>query len=407
MKAILLDGSQANDGMGRRMSAALSQELQARGWEAETIVLRDQKIGNCAGDFFCWVRNPGMCNVNDDNRKIAEQIVNSDLMVYLTPITFGGYSAALKRMVDHQIQNIAPFFAKIDGETHHAPRYTSYPDFLAIGWQTEPDAKAEALFEQLTRRNAINFYAKNALSAVVSASQTDEEIQTALKGWLGQIQAGCGLQTAKSPVPANPVVNQVSASAVPIRRAVLLVGSPRTQKSTSHSLGGFLFAGLESRSIQTETIYLHTILKSKEKMQALFAALERADLVLLAFPLYVDSLPAPVIEVLERIALERQGRVTGQLFAAIANSGFPEAQHNATALAICETFARQTGFTWAGSLALGAGEGMVHGEPLAEMDGRVTALRQALNLAAEALANGNAIPAVSPSTKAIPRKTNW
>ena len=40
----------------------------------------------------------------------------------------------LKRMVDHQIQNVLPFFTQIKGETHHLKRYAKTPNFLAIGW---------------------------------------------------------------------------------------------------------------------------------------------------------------------------------------------------------------------------------------------------------------------------------
>ena len=57
-----------------------------------------------------------------------------------------------------------------------------------------------------------------------------------------------------------------------------------------------------------------------------------------------------------------------QLFTAIANCGFPEALHNTTALAICEVFARQAGFEWAGSLSLGGGEA-VNGQPLVQAGG--------------------------------------
>lgn len=39
----------------------------------------------------------------------------------------------------------------------------------------------------------------------------------------------------------------------------------------------------------------------------------------------------------------------------IVNSGFPEAFHNDTALAILRRFAAETGFQWAGGLALGGG----------------------------------------------------
>ena len=69
---------------------------------------------------------------------IAAAVVTSDLMVYLTPVTFGGYSSMLKGMVDHLIQNVSPFFARLDGETHHRKRYKNNPDLLAVGWMEAP-----------------------------------------------------------------------------------------------------------------------------------------------------------------------------------------------------------------------------------------------------------------------------
>ena len=115
MKAVILDGSHENDLIGHYVSSALLTELESRGWEFDHVHLCEIKIGNCAGDFFCWIRSPGLCNVNDENRLIAKAIANSQLMVYLTPITFGGYSSDLKQMVDHQIQNVLPFFAQVTG----------------------------------------------------------------------------------------------------------------------------------------------------------------------------------------------------------------------------------------------------------------------------------------------------
>ena len=383
MKAIVLDGSRENDLTGERVRAALLAKLETQGWEVEHLLLREKKLGNCAGDFFCWVRSPGICNIDDDNREIAESIVNSDLLVYLTPVTFGGYSSTLKKAVDHQIQNIQPFFAQVNGETHHQKRYKKYPDLLAVGWMEKVDAHAEAIFRHLAWRNALNMHAQHAVTAVVLADQADEEILASAQNWLEDIHNGAKIRLVNLPVNA-----MTGSRATPIRRALLLVGSPRTRKSSSNSLGSYLFEQLHAQSIQTETIYLHTVLRSPEKMKALHEAVDAADLVLLAFPLYVDSLPAPVIEALERIGAHREGQTTHKLFAAIANCGFPEAQHNATALAICETFARQAGFAWAGGLALGAGEGLVHGAPLNEVGGPAVPIKKALEMAAASLAIG-------------------
>jgi multimeric flavodoxin WrbA len=389
MKAIVLDGSQENEITAERVRAALLTKLQTQGWEMEHLLLREKKLGNCAGDFFCWVRSPGICNIDDDNREIAESIVNSDLLVYLTQVTFGGYSSALKKAVDHQIQNIQPFFAQVNGETHHQKRYKKYPDLLAIGWMEQVDAQAEAIFRHLAWRNALNMHAQHAVTGVVFAGQTDQEILASVQDRLEDIYNGAKIR------PVNlPENGQKASGAFEIQRALLLVGSPRTRKSSSNSLGSYLIEQLHAQSIQTETIYIHTVLRSPEKMQALHEAVDAADLVLLAFPLYVDSLPAPVIEALERIAAQRAGqeRTTRQLFAAISNCGFPEAHHNDTALAICAAFARQAGFEWAGGLALGAGEGLVHGAPLNEAGGPSVPIKKALEMAAAALAIGEPIP---------------
>jgi multimeric flavodoxin WrbA len=398
MKTLILDGSRVNDPQAIRIKESLTKRIP----ETETIVLREQKIGNCAGDFFCWVRKPGMCNTNDDNRLIAAKIIQSDLVIYLTPVTFGGYSSELKRMVDHQIQNILPFFTSVKGEIHHLKRYNQYPNCLTIGWMDEPDARVEAIFRHLVYRNAINMYAKTSVCGVVIGTPREVELESQTETWLHAIASG-----SSSPVPPLPSMEVSSADGNPVRRAVLLVGSPRTRKSTSASLGDYLFEQLGARDIETETIQIYTSLNSQTRMDAMYEAIDHADLVVLAFPLYVDTLPAPVIAALEKIAVHRKGQTSPIRFAAISNCGFPEARHNQTALTICSEYARQNGFAWMGGLALGGGEGLVHGMALHEMDGRAMPLKQSLNIAAEALANGQPIPQSAQDLFGKPVIPNW
>jgi multimeric flavodoxin WrbA len=340
-----------------------------------------------------------MCNTNDDNRVIAEKIVQSDLVVYLTPITFGGLSSELKRAVDHQIQNISPFFTSIQGEVHHHKRYTAYPNMLAIGWSHQPNPRAESVFRRLVHRQAINMYAPTTVCGLVDESAS---LENQVNGWLNQVEGGIS-----SPVPDQSSPSRIQPESAPIRRAALLVGSPRTKKSTSAALGGYLMERLAVRGIETETIQIYTQFNSAEHVKQSLEKLDRADLVVLAFPLYVDSLPAPVIAALEKIAARRALVQTSQRFAAIANCGFPEAHHNDTALAICEEFAAQTGMTWFGSLALGAGEGMVHGKPLNELGGQGASFRKSIELAAVALVEGNPIPQAARDLLAKPLIPVW
>ena len=404
MKAVILDGLKARDMVGERIRTKFITLIQNSGWEIEHIPVNEQKIGNCAGDFFCWVRSPGICHIDDDNRRIARTIIGSDLMVYLTPVTFGGYSSILKKMVDHQIQNISPHFAKVAGETHHEKRYDRYPDFLVIGWMDAPDAHSEAVFKHLVNRNAINFYAEKSHCEVITANQTDNEITASLKNALGKLNNGQSIDSVDLPKTGE----RPSFPASQIQKALLLIGSPKTSKSTSNSLGEYLFKLLDSQSIQTEKIYLHTTVHSSEKMKELMNSVDKVDLVTLAFPLYVDSLPAPVIDVLEQIAIHRQSQQQPRntLFTAISNCGFPEATQIANALAVCEIFAEKAKFQWIGGLALGGGHGLGD-KPLEEWGGRTAGIRKSLDLAANALGHGEQITKEAQDIMSKPLIPSW
>lgn len=179
-----------------------------------------------------------------------------------------------------------------------------------------------------------------------------------------------------------------------VHHALLLIGSAKPEgASTSESLGSYLLARLEQHGLQTSAIFLHRALRTPQRTNDMLAAVDAADLVIAAFPLYVDTLPYLVTAALERIAEHRASQIAPRpaCFAAIVNCGFPEAFHNDTALAVCRQFANQTGLDWAGGLSLGGG-GVVHGQPLLQGGGKVRKLVAALDLAAAALAAGQPIP---------------
>ncbi len=392
MIAVILDGSAATDAAGTQIREALVSQLTERGWNTEEVLLRNKKISPCAGDFFCWVRTPGTCFLDDDNRSIAEKVMSGDLLIYLTPVTFGGYSSILKGMVDHMIPNISPFFQSINGETHHKQRYKTYPDMMTIGWINEPDPQAETLFKYLTERNSINFFCKKHYSNVLAGKQSIADAGEKIREWLDDLESGASSPTV-SVADIGPLLEPAAASGGAPKRALLLVGSPKTEKSVSHTLGQYLFQRMASRGVQTETVFLHKAARSPEAVSALLQTIDAVDVITLAFPLYVDSLPAPVTRILEKVCEHCQAVPPGRrpLFCAICNCGFPEAVHNTPALGICATFARQAGFTWGGGLSLGGG-GMLSSRPLAEQGGRTTGIKNALTLAADALAQGSAIP---------------
>lgn len=193
-----------------------------------------------------------------------------------------------------------------------------------------------------------------------------------------------------------------------MKTVLLLVGSPFGFRSASSSLGSYLMDRLIEKGYTANKVHIHKSMKSQEGIEELLHLVGISDLVVLTFPLYIDSLPAPAIKAMEIINKHREeaADTRQQKFIAISNSGFPEANQNLVALDICRCFAQRSGFEWAGGLALGMGP-VIRRKPLNGLRGMVRNVKKALDVTALALSEGRAIPeeAMNHMTRSIlPRR---
>lgn len=170
------------------------------------------------------------------------------------------------------------------------------------------------------------------------------------------------------------------------KTVTLLVGSPRGNASTSSVLGNYILNKLEEQSIKTEVLHIQSQLKSQNTREQFLEKIKNTDVIILAFPLYVDTLPAPVIRAFELVAenTNKEKQKRKQKLMVIVNCGFPEASHNKYALAVCEQFALETGMQWSGGLSLGAGE-VISGKPLDKLGGMTTNIKKSLDLVSESI----------------------
>jgi hypothetical protein len=187
MKALILDGSRADDEAARKARASAEARLRRAGWAVEAVVLREKKIEWCTGCFGCWIKTPGTCVIDDEGRQIAGGLIRSDLAVLVTQVTFGGYSAELKRAWDRTIPLIMPYFTIVRGEVHHAKRYPRYPSLLGLGTLPSKDGEAERIFRALVARNALNFHSPSHAAGVVLQGQAGEAIDREVATLLGRV----------------------------------------------------------------------------------------------------------------------------------------------------------------------------------------------------------------------------
>jgi len=186
MKALVLNGTE-EDEASKTVYKIMTEELENSGLMVDMLILRDMEIASCLGCFGCWIKSPGICVIDDAGRDVAKKIIQSDLVIFFTPVTFGGYSSELKKAVDRLVQNISPFFAKINGEVHHKPRYEKYPSLLGLGMLPEPDEECERLFKTLVRRNAINMYSPASTGGVVFNNQSSEKMRGEISRLLSEV----------------------------------------------------------------------------------------------------------------------------------------------------------------------------------------------------------------------------
>ena len=173
------------------------------------------------------------------------------------------------------------------------------------------------------------------------------------------------------------------------RNVLLLIGSPRCERSNSYVIGKFLLDKLKEKGLSCEEAFVNRLVNTREGNEKLLKSVDNADIIVLAAPLYVDSLPSQTIKALELIHEHRKAvsPKKSQLLAAIMNNGFPEKEHMDIAIKIIRNFAQEANFKWGGGIRVGWGAAL-NSEPLKENKGMTRKLTRGLSLASVNLSNG-------------------
>ena len=188
MRVLVLDGRLAGQDQLDLLGVPLLNALSSKGWDVESILLHTLDIRSCVGCFRCWHTTPGVCSGvgKDDAPEVTRKAIASDLLVFLTPLTFGGYSSELKRIIGRFLGLLQPGVDLINGESHHMKRYDRYPSALFLALAETADAREVEIFAHLSERHALNFYPPRHASAVISAD--DANVQERVSALLTEME---------------------------------------------------------------------------------------------------------------------------------------------------------------------------------------------------------------------------
>ncbi len=98
MKIAVLEGSPNKHGSSNMLAEEFIRGAKDAGHNIEVIDAAHADIHPCTGCVKCGYEGP--CSQKDDVENIRKIILDSDMMVFVTPLYYYGMSAQLKAMID-------------------------------------------------------------------------------------------------------------------------------------------------------------------------------------------------------------------------------------------------------------------------------------------------------------------
>ena len=121
----------------------------------DRLIAADGKYAPCQGCFGCWTKHPAECFMKDSLRQACRVVGQADELVIVTKNLYGGYSAAVKNVLDRSIGTSTPFSTYRGRQMHHTLRYGRHDLLKVVVYGDITEAEKET-FRLTAQRNAVN-----------------------------------------------------------------------------------------------------------------------------------------------------------------------------------------------------------------------------------------------------------
>lgn len=119
------------------------------------VIWADGKYAPCQGCFHCWTKNPATCDLKDSLEQICRVIGQADELVIITENYYGGYSPAVKNILDRSIGTSTPMSTYRGKQMHHTLRYGKHNRLKVVVYGDIASSEMKT-WELMVERNALN-----------------------------------------------------------------------------------------------------------------------------------------------------------------------------------------------------------------------------------------------------------
>lgn len=157
MLTLLITDEHDESSLGDSLKEMLLSKINESNIEYKHFGVKDDDVRNCLGCFSCWTKTNGKCVIGDTGNLICDCYMQSEYAVVLSPVKYGCYSTAIKKVLDRITPNNQPFLTRYRNRTRHKARYEKYPQFVVVGYGEDMSETEERTFISIANANAVNF----------------------------------------------------------------------------------------------------------------------------------------------------------------------------------------------------------------------------------------------------------
>jgi multimeric flavodoxin WrbA len=122
----------------------------------DRIICADGKYAPCQGCFKCWTKTPATCVMKDKLHEMCRMIGLADDLAIVTENWYGGYSPAIKNILDRSIGMSTPMSTYRGWQMHHTLRY-GRQNSVRIYVTGDVNDKEKETWNLMAERNALNW----------------------------------------------------------------------------------------------------------------------------------------------------------------------------------------------------------------------------------------------------------